>query len=203
MTRVLFQGVEGEIDRGQAWVQLSASETLSNIPLLTDDPKLREECGVVAIHGHPDAARQVYLGLYALQHRGQESAGIASADGQRLANIKGMGLVSEIFTDDVLAKLPGSMAIGTPATPPPATRRYSTPSPSASTPPRASSPSPTTATSSTSATSALALNATAPISRPHPIPKSSSSSSLTPSAGTRWWTHRRLPCAASKARSPS
>jgi amidophosphoribosyltransferase len=73
---------------------------------------LHEECGVVAVHGHPDAARQVYLGLYALQHRGQESAGIASADGQRLANIKGMGLVSEIFTDDVLAKLPGSLAIG-------------------------------------------------------------------------------------------
>ena len=70
------------------------------------------KCGVVAIHGHPDAARQVYLGLYALQHRGQESAGIASADGQRLANIKGMGLVSEIFTDDVLQKLPGPMAIG-------------------------------------------------------------------------------------------
>ena len=77
-----------------------------------EDPKLHEECGVVAIHGHPDAARQAYLGLYALQHRGQESAGIASADGHRLANIKGMGLVSEIFTDDVLAKLPGPMAIG-------------------------------------------------------------------------------------------
>jgi amidophosphoribosyltransferase len=77
-----------------------------------DDPKLREECGVVAIHGHPEAARQAYLGLYALQHRGQESAGIATADGQRLANIKGMGLVSEIFTDDVLDRLPGSMAIG-------------------------------------------------------------------------------------------
>src|SRR5580704_9671431 len=63
-----------------------------------EDPKLREHCGVVAIHNHPDAARQVYLGLYALQHRGQESAGIAAADGQHLANIKGMGLVSEIFT---------------------------------------------------------------------------------------------------------
>ncbi len=74
--------------------------------------KLREECGVMAVHGHPDAARQVYLGLYALQHRGQESAGIASADGNSLCNIKGMGLVSEIFTDDVLAKLPGDMAIG-------------------------------------------------------------------------------------------
>ncbi len=73
---------------------------------------LHEECGVVAIHGHPDAARQAYLALYALQHRGQESAGIATADGQHLANIKGMGLVSEIFTDEVLAKLPGPMAIG-------------------------------------------------------------------------------------------
>jgi len=66
----------------------------------------------MAIYGHPDAARQAYLGLYALQHRGQESAGIATADGHHLANIKGMGLVSEIFTDDVLAKLPGNMAIG-------------------------------------------------------------------------------------------
>ena len=55
------------------------------------DDKLREECGVVAIHGHPDAARQVYLGLYALQHRGQESAGIATADGTHLSNIKGWG----------------------------------------------------------------------------------------------------------------
>jgi amidophosphoribosyltransferase len=77
-----------------------------------DGDTLHEECGVVAIYNHPDAARQTYLALYALQHRGQESAGIATADGQNLANIKGMGLVSEIFTDDVLAKLPGTMAIG-------------------------------------------------------------------------------------------
>src|SRR5579872_6665316 len=77
-----------------------------------DDPKLREHCGVVAIHGHPDASRQAYLALYALQHRGQESAGIATADGMHLSNIKGMGLVSEIFTDDVLARLKGNMAIG-------------------------------------------------------------------------------------------
>ncbi|MHB1935207.1 MAG: amidophosphoribosyltransferase [Acidobacteriaceae bacterium] len=74
--------------------------------------KLREECGVVAIHNHPDAARQAYLALYSLQHRGQESAGIATADHENLWNIKGMGLVAEIFTDDVLAKLPGSLAIG-------------------------------------------------------------------------------------------
>src|SRR6202045_5507252 len=74
--------------------------------------KLREECGVMAIYNHPDAARLTYWGLYALQHRGQESAGIASADGQNVHDIKGMGLVSEIFTDDVLQKLPGHMAIG-------------------------------------------------------------------------------------------
>lgn len=74
--------------------------------------KLHEECGVVAIHNHPDAARQAYLSLYALQHRGQESAGIATADGEHMWNIKGMGLVSEIFTDDVLEKLPGRLAIG-------------------------------------------------------------------------------------------
>ncbi len=72
----------------------------------------RDECGVAAVYEHPEAARQVYLSLYALQHRGQESAGIASADGNGLSNIKGMGLVSEIFTEDVLVKLQGPMAIG-------------------------------------------------------------------------------------------
>ncbi len=83
-----------------------------SLQFVANSDKLHEECGVVAIYGHPHAAREAYLSLYALQHRGQESAGIATADGQRLANIKGMGLVSEIFTDDVLAKLPGRMAIG-------------------------------------------------------------------------------------------
>jgi amidophosphoribosyltransferase len=71
-----------------------------------------DECGVAAIYNHPDASRQIYLSLYALQHRGQESAGIATADGTNLFNIKGMGLVADIFTDDILAKLPGDMAIG-------------------------------------------------------------------------------------------
>src|SRR6202041_4221154 len=68
--------------------------------------------GVMAVYNHSDAARMTYWGLYALQHRGQESAGIASADGQHVNDIKGMGLVSEIFTDDVLARLPGHMALG-------------------------------------------------------------------------------------------
>jgi len=83
-----------------------------SLQFIADGDELHEECGVVAIHKHPAAAHQAYLALYALQHRGQESAGIATADGAHLANIKGMGLVSEIFTDDVLAKLPGQMAIG-------------------------------------------------------------------------------------------
>jgi amidophosphoribosyltransferase len=74
--------------------------------------KLREECGVVAVHGHPEAARQAYLALYALQHRGQESAGIATANYSNLSNIKGMGLVADIFTEEVLSKLAGEMAIG-------------------------------------------------------------------------------------------
>jgi amidophosphoribosyltransferase len=82
------------------------------VHLSPQDDKLREECGIMAIFGTPEAARNVYLGLYALQHRGQESAGIASSDGYALSNIKGMGLVSEIFTEDVLEKLPGDLAIG-------------------------------------------------------------------------------------------
>ncbi len=74
--------------------------------------KLREHCGVMAIYNHPDAARLTYWGLYALQHRGQESAGIATSDGDHITDMKGMGLVSEIFTDPVLARLPGHIAIG-------------------------------------------------------------------------------------------
>jgi amidophosphoribosyltransferase len=74
--------------------------------------KLREECGVMAVYNHPEAARLTYWGLYALQHRGQESGGIATADGEEVHDYKGMGLVSEIFTDAVLEKLPGHLAIG-------------------------------------------------------------------------------------------
>jgi amidophosphoribosyltransferase len=74
--------------------------------------KLHEECGVVAIYGHPEASKLAYLGLHALQHRGQESAGIASSDGIKIRIQKHMGLVADIFTPDVLAKLPGTQAIG-------------------------------------------------------------------------------------------
>ncbi|MFN7964467.1 MAG: amidophosphoribosyltransferase [Acidobacteriota bacterium] len=72
----------------------------------------RDECGVAAVYGHPEAANLVYLALYALQHRGQESAGIVSADAGRLIRHVGMGLVADIFAPAVLAKLPGRHAIG-------------------------------------------------------------------------------------------
>jgi amidophosphoribosyltransferase len=74
--------------------------------------KLHEECGVAAIYNHPEASKLAYLSLYALQHRGQESAGIAAADGIHIHRHKAMGLVSDIFTADVLARLPGKLAIG-------------------------------------------------------------------------------------------
>src|SRR5512135_2066692 len=74
--------------------------------------KLKEECGIFAIVSHPEAVRLTYLGLYALQHRGQESAGIVSSDGKKLHHYRQMGLVSEVFTRDVLKKLPGRSAIG-------------------------------------------------------------------------------------------
>jgi amidophosphoribosyltransferase len=72
----------------------------------------REECGVCAVHGHADAANLVYLGLYALQHRGQESAGIAAWDGKELRHHKEMGYVADIFDRSHLADLKGSTALG-------------------------------------------------------------------------------------------
>src|SRR6202158_1685578 len=80
--------------------------------MLIPSDKLREECGVVAIYGHPKASKLAYLSLYALQHRGQESAGIASSHGGRLRLATTLGLVSDIFTADALARVPGSLAIG-------------------------------------------------------------------------------------------
>ncbi|HZP46754.1 MAG TPA: amidophosphoribosyltransferase [Candidatus Binataceae bacterium] len=71
-----------------------------------------EECGVFGVFGHPEAANLVYLGLYALQHRGQESAGIVSSNGKSLIAHRGMGLVADIFNSEVLARLEGTSAIG-------------------------------------------------------------------------------------------
>ena len=71
-----------------------------------------DECGVFGIHGHPEASNMAYLGLYALQHRGQESAGIASSDGEKIIFHKEMGLVADIFSEEILSRLPGHIAIG-------------------------------------------------------------------------------------------
>ena len=74
--------------------------------------KFRDECGVFGIFGHPEAANLTYLGLYALQHRGQESAGIAASDGTQVRISKSMGYVADAFSEKTLEKLPGRLAIG-------------------------------------------------------------------------------------------
>ena len=76
------------------------------------DDHFHDECGVFGVFGHEEASKLTYLGLYALQHRGQESAGIVSSDGTELHLHRAMGDVEEIFTPSVLAELPGDLAIG-------------------------------------------------------------------------------------------
>ena len=81
---------------------------------LVDDgfSKPREHCGIFGIYGHPEAARLTFFGLYALQHRGQESCGIVAGDGYRVSQHRGMGLVSEVFDSRGKEALPGHLAIG-------------------------------------------------------------------------------------------
>ncbi len=74
--------------------------------------KFRDECGIFAVHSHPEAAKLAYLGLYAQQHRGQESAGIVSSNGKKIHHHKAMGQVAEVFTEEVLKGLRGWLAIG-------------------------------------------------------------------------------------------
>jgi amidophosphoribosyltransferase len=72
-----------------------------------------EECGVFGVYGHPDAAALTALGLHALQHRGQEAAGIVAYDGEQFSAHRGPGLVGDNFSSkEVIARLPGAMAIG-------------------------------------------------------------------------------------------
>src|ERR1700686_5779913 len=77
-----------------------------------ENDRFHDHCGVCGVFGHPEAAKMAYLGLYALQHRGQESAGICTSDGDQIYSQKSMGHVADIFTSDVIDKLPGSLAIG-------------------------------------------------------------------------------------------
>ena len=74
--------------------------------------QIKEYCGVFGIYNNPNAAYYTYLGLYALQHRGQESAGIAVSNGNRISYSAGFGLVSSVFSEKKLRELKGYMAIG-------------------------------------------------------------------------------------------
>src|SRR2546430_1409379 len=77
---------------------------------MQDYPK--HYCGVFGVYGHPNAAELSYYGLYALQHRGQESAGIVVSDGKHFRVHKGMGLVSQVFDGEILHDLVGNIAVG-------------------------------------------------------------------------------------------
>jgi len=79
---------------------------------MTRTGRPREECGIFGIWGHPDASEITYLGLYSLQHRGQESSGMVVSDGLQMRRIMGMGQVGDVFSQEALADLKGKMAIG-------------------------------------------------------------------------------------------
>ena len=83
----------------------------TNTPLSFPDHP-REECGIFAVYGLEEAAKLTYFGLYALQHRGQESAGIVASDGRHVVEHKAMGLVPDMFGEEVLSRLKGNMALG-------------------------------------------------------------------------------------------
>src|SRR5258705_9004851 len=91
-------------------MQASSDELQTDVGI--EEDKFREECGVFGIYGHPEAARLTYLGLYALQHRGQESCGIVAANGPDLRLERAMEHVSEAFDQSRLDRLPVSSAIG-------------------------------------------------------------------------------------------
>ena len=83
----------------------------TELPMIIPD-KFHDECAVFGIYGHKEAANLAYLGLYALQHRGQEASGIVSNDGEQFYIEKGQGLVADIFSQQALSRMPGTMAIG-------------------------------------------------------------------------------------------
>ncbi|MFQ5631696.1 MAG: hypothetical protein ACE5I1_23235, partial [bacterium] len=90
---------------------IASLESKSEKIYILDKPQ--SNCGVVGIYGSKEAAKLAYLSLYALQHRGQESAGVVSSDGDRLHRHAGMGLIADVFSDPAVSdRLPGMMAIG-------------------------------------------------------------------------------------------
>jgi len=87
-------------------------EKIKNPKSKIENDHPREECGIFAVYGHEEAAKLTYFGLYALQHRGQESAGIVASDGRHVVEHKAMGLVPDMFGEEVLSRLKGNMALG-------------------------------------------------------------------------------------------
>jgi amidophosphoribosyltransferase len=87
-------------------------DELSSLAALRERERFKDECGIVGVHGHAEASNIAYLALYALQHRGQESAGICSTHGGEQFVHRAMGLVADVFSEKVLARLPGRHAIG-------------------------------------------------------------------------------------------
>jgi amidophosphoribosyltransferase len=88
------------------------SEKPTNSEVLMNGDGPRESCGVFGIYGHEDAAKLTYFGLYALQHRGQESAGIVASTGKSVHEYKQMGLATDVFNEEILNGLPGHIAMG-------------------------------------------------------------------------------------------
>ncbi|MFO7598822.1 MAG: amidophosphoribosyltransferase [Candidatus Desulfacyla sp.] len=88
------------------------NQTSNTEPIEKRPGRPKDECGVFAVYGHEEAAKMAYFGLYALQHRGQESTGIVVSDGTRIFEHKAMGLVPEVFTEETLNRLPGHIALG-------------------------------------------------------------------------------------------
>ena len=74
--------------------------------------EVKDHCGVFGIWGDPQAAYKTYLGLYALQHRGEESCGIVNSDGEKMTMVKGMGHVQDVFTEEAMTRLKGKASVG-------------------------------------------------------------------------------------------
>ncbi|HEX8465205.1 MAG TPA: hypothetical protein VF627_11360, partial [Abditibacterium sp.] len=92
---------------------LSGDSELGEFDFLNHEDRPQEECGVFGIFAPGiDVARRTFFGIFALQHRGQESAGIAVTDGEKIRVHTDMGLVSQIFNEEVLVGLPGDIAVG-------------------------------------------------------------------------------------------
>src|SRR3954464_13503922 len=99
------------MNQNQGFPPVSSPSTSHLLPMFTSD-KFHVDWAVLGIYGHKEAANLTYLGLYALQHRGQEASGIVSGDGSQFYVHKGKGLVADIYNTRVLQQLTGSMAIG-------------------------------------------------------------------------------------------